>query len=93
MWFLKTDPEVMGVHFIRGATTFKEVSIEELVGGAESEGSFLLEFPDTITSNEEYLREKKGKREICGGWVDLVACLSTGVLLQKMKLSLRAWLW
>lgn len=57
----------MGIHFIYGATTFKEVSIEELVGGAESEESFLLELPDSITSNEgfaEYLRVNKRKREI-----------------------------
>lgn len=90
MWGLKTDPEVMGIYFIHGATTFKEVSVEELVGGAESEGSFLLEFPDTITSNEgfaEYLREKK--RKTCGGWVDLFVCLSTGgVLLSTRSMAL-----
>lgn len=81
----------MGIHFIHGATTFKEVSIGEPAGGAESEGSFLLEFPDTITSTEgfaEYLRERKRKRDICGGWVELAACLSAGgvVLPQSMAL-------
>lgn len=71
----------MGIHFIHGATTFKEVSIEEPAGGAESERSFLLEFPDTIASTEgfaESFREKKRKRDICGGWVELAARLSTG---------------
>jgi len=87
-----TDAEVMAVHLIHGATTFKEVSVEDLVGGAESEGSFLLEFPGTITSNEEfaeYFREKKRKREICGSQVNLAACLSTeGAVLPPQSMAL-----
>lgn len=89
--FLKTDPELMGIHFIHGATTFKEVSIEEPAGGAGSEGSFLLEFPDTIASTEgfaEYLREKKGERHL---WrLGRVGCMSVH---WSSCSPLRAWLW
>lgn len=91
MYFLKTDPEVMGNHLAHGATTSKDVYIEEFVEGLESKRSFLLEFPDTIICNEvfaEYLRVKKRKREICGGWIYLIRHLSTGGVLPPWRMAL-----
>jgi len=62
MWFLETDLEVRGIHFIQGATTLKEVFIKWFVGGSECEWSVLIVVSDTITSHEgvaECLRKKE----------------------------------
>lgn len=65
MWFLETDLEIRGIHFIQGTTTLKEVFIKRFVGVSECEGSVLIVVSDTVTSREgvaEYLREKKESR-------------------------------